>query len=52
MIQRSVLLRIIMESFVMASRRFSRKPPVDLCSECTADGGTNPRFCPSGRTGK
>jgi ribosome-binding factor A len=32
------------ESFVMASRRFSRKPPADLCSEWTADDGTDPRF--------
>jgi ribosome-binding factor A len=28
----------------MASRRFSRKPPADLCSAWTADDGTDPRF--------
>jgi hypothetical protein len=33
-----------LESFVMASRRFSRKPPADLCSAWTADDGIDPRY--------
>jgi ribosome-binding factor A len=52
MIQRSEFLRILMESFVMASRRFSRKPPADLCSEWTADDGTDPRLLPKQPQGK
>src|SRR6516225_7205930 len=41
-----------MESFVMASRRFSRKPPADLCSAWTADDGIDPRFSPRRPQGK
>src|SRR5947207_1728272 len=33
-----------MESFVMASRRFSRKPPLEVCSEWLADDGIDPRL--------
>jgi ribosome-binding factor A len=52
MIQRSVLLRIFTESFVMASRRFSGKPPADLCSEWTTDDGIDPRLVPKRPQGK
>ena len=38
-----------MESFVMASRRFSRKPPADVCSEWSADDGIDPRLVPKER---
>jgi ribosome-binding factor A len=30
----------------MASRRFSQKPPVDLCAEWTSDDGIDPRLMP------
>lgn len=36
----------------MASRRFSRKPPTDLCSEWTADDGIDPRLQPKRPPGK
>jgi ribosome-binding factor A len=36
----------------MASRRFSRKPPTDLCSEWTVDDGIDPRFSPKRPQGK
>ena len=36
----------------MASRRFSSKPPTDLCSEWTADDGIDPRFAPRHSHGK
>ena len=36
----------------MASRRFSRKPPADLCSEWTADDGIDPRLQPKRPPGK
>ena len=36
----------------MASRRFSRKPPADLCSAWTADDGIDPRFSPRRPQGK
>ena len=36
----------------MASRRFSRKPPTELCSEWTADDGIDPRSAPSAPPGK
>src|SRR5688572_21997030 len=48
--QRGLLLRI-MESFVMASRRFTRKryahkPPEGLCSAWGAEDGIDPRLAP------
>jgi len=36
----------------MASRRFSRKPPSDLCADWTADDGIDPRFLPKRSQGK
>ncbi len=36
----------------MASRRFSRKPPADLCAAWTADDGIDPRHLPSRPQGK
>jgi ribosome-binding factor A len=36
----------------MASRRFERKPPVDLCSEWGADDGIDPRLAPRRPQGK
>jgi hypothetical protein len=36
----------------MASRRFSRKPPTDLCSEWSADDGIDPRIVPRRTAGK
>ena len=36
----------------MASRRFSRKPPVDLCAAWTADDGIDPRLLPKRSQGK
>jgi ribosome-binding factor A len=33
----------------MASRRFSRKPPADICSEWSADDGIDPRLVPKER---
>jgi ribosome-binding factor A len=33
----------------MASRRFSRKPPVGVCSEWSADDGIDPRLVPKER---
>src|SRR5438128_824961 len=37
---------------LMASRRFARKPPADLCSEWTADDGIDPRFASKQPRGK
>ncbi|MBI2805127.1 MAG: ribosome-binding factor A [Planctomycetes bacterium] len=36
----------------MASRRFTRKPPVNLCSEPGAEDGIDPRFLPAHSPGK
>jgi ribosome-binding factor A len=37
---------------MMAKRRFSRKPPAELCAELTADDdGIDPRFLPRGTAG-
>lgn len=36
----------------MATRRFSRKPPTDLCSTWTADDGIDPRHMPRRPQGK
>ncbi|MSQ94770.1 MAG: ribosome-binding factor A [Gemmataceae bacterium] len=36
----------------MRSRRFSNKPPADLCSEWTADDGIDPRLQPRGAGAK
>ena len=36
----------------MASRRFSDKPPADLCSEWTAEDGIDPRLVPKRPPGK
>jgi len=36
----------------MASRRFSRKPPAELCAELTPDDGIDPRFLPRGTQGR
>jgi ribosome-binding factor A len=36
----------------MASRRFSQKPPMDLCSEWTTEDGIDPRLMPHRSQGK
>jgi len=36
----------------MASRRFARKPPSDLCTEIAGDDGIDPRFDPKGPRAK
>jgi ribosome-binding factor A len=36
----------------MASRRFSRKPPTDLCSEWSAEDGIDPRLAARRTAGK
>jgi ribosome-binding factor A len=37
---------------MMAKRRFSRKPPAELCTELTAEDGIDPRFLPRGTPGR
>jgi ribosome-binding factor A len=37
---------------MMAKRRFSRKPPAELCAEPTAEDGMDPRFLPKGTPGR
>jgi ribosome-binding factor A len=37
---------------MMAKRRFSRKPPAELCAELTAEDGIDPRFLPRGTPGR
>jgi ribosome-binding factor A len=36
----------------MANRRFSHKPPGELCAELTADDGMDPRFLPKEAPGR
>jgi ribosome-binding factor A len=36
----------------MASRRFSLKPPTDLCAQWTPDDGIDPRLAPARSAGK
>lgn len=36
----------------MAKRRFSRKPPAELCADLTPDDGIDPRFLPKGTPGR
>jgi ribosome-binding factor A len=36
----------------MSSRRFSARPPADLCADWSADDGLDPRFQPKGPRGK
>ena len=36
----------------MASRRFSEKPPMDLCTEWSPEDGIDPRLCPKRSQGK
>src|SRR5262245_15189259 len=36
----------------MSSRRFSARPPADLCADWSADDGLDPRLQPKGPRGK
>ncbi len=36
----------------MAKRRFSRKPPADLCAEPASEDGIDPRYLPRGTPGR